>query len=128
MAVLAPPSSPPLPSLPSPSSTSTLSPSLLTRTDIQKHLDTLTIKESSLDSRLNKLITNTQRLTTQLKTLDDLREVVGTIQGEAEHTAREIGAVAQTAERVGAKVRGLDEEQVRFLPSFEAEVGGICGR
>jgi len=39
---------------------------------------------------------------------------VGGIQGEAAHMASEIGAVAETAERVGAKVRGLDEEQVRF--------------
>jgi hypothetical protein len=29
--------------------------------------------------------------------------------------AREIGMVAETAERVGGRVRGLDEEQVRFF-------------
>ncbi|GAA5891294.1 hypothetical protein JCM6882_004648 [Rhodosporidiobolus microsporus] len=87
--------------------------SLVTRQDIERHLSALTAQESSLDARLTQLISSRTRLTSQLKTLDSLREVVGGIQAEAEHMAREIGAVAQTAERVGAKVRGLDEEQSR---------------
>ncbi|GAA5924274.1 hypothetical protein JCM10213_004539 [Rhodosporidiobolus nylandii] len=87
--------------------------SLLTRQDIERHLSALTAQESTLDARLNQLISSQTRLATQLKTLDSLKDVVGGIQGEAEHMAREIGAVAETAERVGAKVRGLDEEQSR---------------
>ncbi|GAA5821216.1 hypothetical protein JCM11251_004517 [Rhodosporidiobolus azoricus] len=97
---------PPLPSRVDPSS-------LHTRQDIERHLVALTAQESTLDARLTQLISSRTRLTSQLRTLDSLREVVGGIQAEAEHMAREIGAVAQTAERVGAKVRGLDEEQSR---------------
>jgi len=109
----------PLPPPPS-SSNPHLSPSkldsatLLTRQDIEQHLSSLTSQESELDSRLSGLISSRTRLTSQLKALESLREVVGGIQGEAAHMASEIGAVAETAERVGAKVRGLDEEQVRF--------------
>lgn len=109
----------PLP-LPPSSSNPHLSPSkldpatLLTRQDIERHLSSLTSQESELDSRLSGLISSRTRLTSQLKALESLREVVGGIQGEAAHMASEIGAVAETAERVGAKVRGLDEEQVRF--------------
>ncbi|GAA5858483.1 hypothetical protein JCM8547_007326 [Rhodosporidiobolus lusitaniae] len=93
--------------------------SLVTRQDIEKHLAALALQESALDQRLTLLISSRTRLTAQLKTLDSLREVVGGIQAEAEHTAREIGAVAQTAERVGAKVRGLDEEQSRVTECIE---------
>ncbi|GAA6000376.1 hypothetical protein JCM10207_007985 [Rhodosporidiobolus poonsookiae] len=93
--------------------------SLLTRHDIERHLSALTAQESTLDTRLTQLISSRTRLTSQLKTLDALREVVGGIQGEAEHMAREVGAVAQTAERVGAKVRGLDQEQSRVKECIE---------
>lgn len=108
----------PLPLLPTPHlSPSHLDPAtLLTRQDIERHLSSLTSQESELDSRLSGLISSRSRLTSQLKALESLREVVGGIQGEAAHMAAEIGAVAETAERVGAKVRGLDEEQVRILP------------
>ncbi|GAA6019251.1 hypothetical protein JCM11491_001290 [Sporobolomyces phaffii] len=92
---------------------------LLTRGDIERHLALLTAQESDLDARLAGLIASTTRLATQLAALESLRPVVGGIQGEAAHMAQEIGAVAETAERVGAKVRGLDEEQSRVKASID---------
>ncbi|GAA5979541.1 hypothetical protein JCM11641_005429 [Rhodosporidiobolus odoratus] len=101
-----PPPPPPPPSKVDPSS-------FVTRLDVERHLSALTAQESTLDARLTQLISSRTRLTDQLATLDSLKQVLGGIQGEAEHMAREIGAVAETAQRVGAKVRGLDEEQSR---------------
>lgn len=89
---------------------------LLTRSQIQYHLHNLSLQESSLDATLSTLINSRSKLTTQLNALDGLRELVEGIQGEAEHMAREVRAVAETAERVGGKVRVLDEEQVGLLP------------
>ncbi|GJN87255.1 hypothetical protein Rhopal_000203-T1 [Rhodotorula paludigena] len=92
---------------------------LVTRDDVERHLSELTAHESSLDARLTALISSRTRLAAQLRALESLREVVGGIQGEAEHTAGEIAAVAETAERVGAKVRGLDQEQSRVKECIE---------
>lgn len=86
---------------------------LTTRSIIEQHLDALTLQEATLDSTLTTLISSRTRLTSQLKTLEGLREVVSGIEDQAEHMAREVGGVAETAERVGGKVRLLDEEQVR---------------
>ena len=86
---------------------------LLTRAQIQAHLSTLTAHESTLDASLTQLIQDRQRLSSQLNALDALSEVVGGIQGEAEGMADSVRIVAETAERVGGKVRVLDEEQVR---------------
>ncbi|GAA5909681.1 Golgi transport complex subunit COG4 [Sporobolomyces salmoneus] len=119
---------PPPPSLPvsSPSASPPLGPpsslsasTLLTRQDIEHHLSLLTAQESTLDERLAGLISSRTRLTSQLKALESLRPVIGGIQGEALQMASEIGAVAETAERVGAKVRGLDEEQSRVKASID---------
>lgn len=109
MAAAVAPSSPPLPAPPSRTDPA----SLLTRQDVERHLSALIAQESNLDARLTQLISSRSRLIHQLKSLASLSEVVGGIQGEAEHMAGEIAAVAETADRVGAKVRGLDEEQVR---------------
>ncbi|TNY17793.1 COG4 transport protein-domain-containing protein [Rhodotorula diobovata] len=79
----------------------------------------LTRADGTLDARLTGLISSRARLAAQLRTLGSLGEVVGGIQGEAEHMAGEIGAVAETAERVGAKVRGLDQEQSRVKECIE---------
>ncbi|GAA5976610.1 hypothetical protein JCM10908_005566 [Rhodotorula pacifica] len=86
---------------------------LATRQDIEQSLAMLSAKESDLDERLAKLIQSRGRLTSQLRALENLRQVVRGISGEAGHMANEVAVVAETAERVGAKVRGLDEEQSR---------------
>lgn len=90
---------------------------LTTRAQIQAHLASLTAHESTLDSSLSRLIQDRQRLSTQLNALDSLSEVVGGIQGEAEGMADSVRNVAETAERVGGKVRVLDEEQVGSSPT-----------
>ncbi|BGP01261.1 Conserved oligomeric Golgi complex subunit 4 [Rhodotorula toruloides] len=116
MAAAVAPSSP---SLPAPQPSRTDPASLLTRQDVERHLSALIAQESSLDARLTQLISSRSRLAHQLKSLASLSEVVGGIQGEAEHMAGEIAAVAETADRVGAKVRGLDEEQSRVKECIE---------
>ncbi|GAA6054222.1 hypothetical protein JCM3770_001399 [Rhodotorula araucariae] len=110
---------PPAPPAVAPSSVDPDPGALLTRADIERTLGALTVKENALDARLAALISSRTRLAAQLRALDSLREVVGGIQGEAAHMAAEIGAVAETAERVGAKVRGLDEEQSRVKECIE---------
>ncbi|GAA5869453.1 hypothetical protein JCM16303_000476 [Sporobolomyces ruberrimus] len=110
----------PLPNAVPPLAPSRLDPaSLLTRQDIERHLSSLTAQESELDARLAGLISSRARLSSHLKALESLRPVVSGIQGESAHMAAEIGAVAETAERVGAKVRGLDEEQSRVKASID---------
>ncbi|BGP23290.1 intra-Golgi transport-related protein [Rhodotorula toruloides] len=116
MAAAVAPSSSSLPAL-RPSRTDPAS--LFTRQDVERHLSALIAQESNLDARLTQLISSRSRLTHQLKSLASLSEVVGGIQGEAEHMAGEIAAVAETADRVGAKVRGLDEEQSRVKECIE---------
>lgn len=90
---------------------------LATRHDIEQRLAQLSARESTLDERLEGLITSRGRLATQLRTLESLRHAVHGIHGEAEHMANEVAHVAESADRVGAKVRTLDEEQVRSLLS-----------
>lgn len=85
--------------------------SLTTRAEIQAHLDSLTLHESHLDSRLSSLISDRQALSTQLNTLQGLSEVVAGITAEADKMSLQVGNVAETAERVGGKVRVLDQEQ-----------------
>ncbi|BGO90102.1 hypothetical protein NBRC10512_004040 [Rhodotorula toruloides] len=116
MAAAVAPSSP---SHPAPQPSRTDPASLLTRQDVERHLSALVAQESNLDARLTQLISSRSRLAHQLKSLASLSEVVGGIQGEAEHMAGEIAAVAETADRVGAKVRGLDEEQSRVKECIE---------
>ncbi|GAA5884900.1 hypothetical protein JCM3774_004482 [Rhodotorula dairenensis] len=87
--------------------------SLATRHDIEESLALLSAKEADLDDRLATLISSRERLASQLGALDNLRHVVRGITAEATHMANEVAVVAETAERVGAKVRGLDEEQSR---------------
>lgn len=117
----------PLPNAVPPLAPSRLDPaSLLTRQDIERHLSSLTAQESELDARLAGLISSRARLSSHLKALESLRPVVSGIQGESAHMAAEIGAVAETAERVGAKVRGLDEEQVRISLSLEFLYSVLC--
>ncbi|BGP30594.1 Golgi transport complex subunit 4 [Rhodotorula toruloides] len=110
---------PSTPLLPAPQPSRTDPASLLTRQDVERHLSALIAQESSLDARLTQLISSRSRLAHQLKSLASLSEVVGGIQGEAEHMAGDIAAVAETADRVGAKVRGLDEEQSRVKECIE---------
>ncbi|GAA5921563.1 hypothetical protein JCM3775_003107 [Rhodotorula graminis] len=92
---------------------------LVTRADVERQLQALTAQEGTLGARLTALISSRARLASQLRTLGSLGDVVGGIHGEAEHMAGEIGAVAQTAQRVGAQVRGLDEEQSRVKECIE---------
>jgi hypothetical protein len=87
---------------------------LATRQDIEQNLAMLSAKESDLDEQLANLIQSRGRLTSQLRALENLRQVVRGISDEAGHMANEVAVVAETADRVGAKVRGLDEEQVRL--------------
>lgn len=87
---------------------------LATRQAIEQNLAILSAKESDLDEQLAKLIQSRARLTSQLRALENLRQVVRGISDEAGHMANEVAVVAETADRVGAKVRGLDEEQVRL--------------
>lgn len=91
---------------------------LTSRSAIESLLTSLTSQESILDSQLTSLISSRHRLTTQLDKLEQLRDVVGGIQDQAEGMRRAVGAVAVTAERVGGKVRVLDEEQVSDLVSL----------
>ena len=94
-----------------------IDPSLLTtRSEILTQLASLSQHESQLDVKLANLISSRTKLSTQLNSLDGLREVINGIQLEAGHMGNEVGKVAETAERVGGKVRVLDEEQVRVLP------------
>lgn len=86
--------------------------SLTTRAQIHAHLDSLTLHESHLDSRLSSLISDRQALSTQLNALQGLSEVVAGITQEADKMSLQVGNVAETAERVGGKVRVLDQEQV----------------
>ncbi|KAI5479668.1 hypothetical protein MNV49_003178 [Pseudohyphozyma bogoriensis] len=92
---------------------------LTTRAEIEEQLTLLTYQESTLDQTLASLISSRQRLASQLSALQGLREVVDGIEGEAEHMAREVRGVAETADRVGGKVRVLDEEQSRVKASIE---------
>jgi hypothetical protein len=92
---------------------------LTSRAQIEAYLASLTLQESALDSTLTSLISSRAQITAQLKTLEGLRGVVGEVQEQAEHMVREVSAIAETAERVGGKVRVLDEEQVRGSSSFD---------
>lgn len=92
---------------------------LTSRSAIELQLATLTAKESLLDSTLTTLISSRSRLTEQLDALAGLREVVSIIQDKAEEMAARVGDVAETAERVGGKVRILDEEQVGRFPLLD---------
>lgn len=87
--------------------------SLTTRAAVQAHLAALNAHEARLDEQLTTLISSRARLSKQLKALQTLREVVQGIEAEAEGLSNEVRLVAETAERVGGKVRVLDEEQVR---------------
>lgn len=99
---------------------------LVTREDIERALSVLASDESRLDSLLASLVaSSTTRLGDQLDRLAQLGPVVDGIGQESRHLADEIRRVAETAERVGAKVRGLDEEQVRQTPPLLSCAGGI---
>ncbi|KAL8286854.1 hypothetical protein RQP46_003860 [Phenoliferia psychrophenolica] len=90
-----------------------------TRAQVEHHLAQLGAHEATLDARLSSLISSRTRLSAQLNALEGLREVVEGIQQEAQHMAHDIRGVAGTAERVGGKVRVLDEEQSRVRASIE---------
>ncbi|KDE05958.1 hypothetical protein MVLG_03644 [Microbotryum lychnidis-dioicae p1A1 Lamole] len=92
---------------------------LTSRSLIEQHLAELTRHESSLDDQLVQLISAKQPLQSQLDRLGSLKEVVHGIQGEASHLCRQVAQVATTAERVGGKVRVLDQEQSRVKEAIE---------
>ncbi|SCV74096.1 BQ2448_6528 [Microbotryum intermedium] len=92
---------------------------LTSRSLIEQHLAELTRHESSLDEQLLQLISTKQPLQAQLDRLGSLKEVVHGIQGEASHLCRQVAQVATTAERVGGKVRILDQEQSRVKEAIE---------
>ncbi|KAM0788201.1 hypothetical protein ACM66B_001360 [Microbotryomycetes sp. NB124-2] len=92
---------------------------LSTRSAIQAQLSSLNAQESQLDGQLSTLINSRARLTRQLKALQHLRHVVEGIEHEAVGLSTEVRAVAETADRVGSKVRLLDEEQSRVKESIE---------
>ncbi|KAK4050105.1 Golgi transport complex subunit 4 [Microbotryomycetes sp. JL201] len=92
---------------------------LTTRSAIQAHLSSLDAQESQLDGQLSTLINSRARLTRQLKALQNLRHVVEGIENEAVGLSSEVGVVAETADRVGGKVRVLDQEQSRVKESIE---------
>ena len=86
---------------------------LLNRQQILSQLSQLTTLESRLDSKLSSLISGQSRLSNSLETLKLLGPVVSGIENESCKLSRNVGQVAETALRVGEKVRGLDREQVR---------------
>ncbi|GAA5946587.1 hypothetical protein JCM3765_000310 [Sporobolomyces pararoseus] len=97
-----------------------ISPSTLTnRQEILTHLSLLESQESKLDSELSLLITTRSKLTNSLETLKSLGPVVSGIENESSILSRQVGKVAETATRVGEKVRGLDREQSRVKESIE---------
>lgn len=103
---------------------------LTTRAEILERLARLETHEAQLDERLSNLISSRTRLDTQLGQLEGLRDAVGGIQVEASHMTREVTGVAETAERVGGKVRLLDEEQVRLCAaemSLYTRLTRLCG-
>ncbi|GAA5988399.1 hypothetical protein JCM5350_005296 [Sporobolomyces pararoseus] len=92
---------------------------LLNRQQILSQLSQLTTLESRLDSKLSSLISGQSRLSNSLETLKLLGPVVSGIENESCKLSRNVGQVAETALRVGEKVRGLDREQGRVKESIE---------
>jgi hypothetical protein len=88
---------------------------LTTKAALLERLSLLATEEAQLDAHLTSLISSRSKLEYQLTRLEGWKSAVGGIEREASEMCREVGEVALTAERVGGKVRVLDEEQVSFM-------------
>lgn len=85
---------------------------LTSRGLIEAQLEQLSFQEAALDQTLSSLIQSRTELGSLLHQLSRLEEVVDPIVTEAVVMADKVADVAETAERVGGKVRVLDQEQV----------------
>ncbi|KIY70035.1 COG4-domain-containing protein [Cylindrobasidium torrendii FP15055 ss-10] len=85
--------------------------------DVLSALSTLQTEHTQLETTLNDLLEDRQPMITSLGRLTALLPSLDDIHGHATVLQRNVDATAQTAERVGQRVRSLDEEMRRIRES-----------
>ncbi len=86
---------------------------LTTLPQILSALSSLESEESELSSSLSALLANQEPILNSLARLQTLLPQIGELQADASTLSHKVSATARTAERVGGRVRTLDEEMRR---------------
>lgn len=97
--------------------------SLSTLAEVLAALSRVEAHEAHLDQELSTVISSRDTLVAQLDSLVALQSTLEAVQVEARQMQQHIGIVAETAERVGGKVRVLDVQQVRRPPHWAGLTG-----
>jgi conserved oligomeric Golgi complex subunit 4 len=82
--------------------------------DVLSTLSSLQSEEAELSNSLGQLLADREPVNTSLSRLDALVSRIEHLHGDANSLAGRVSGTALTAERVGGKVRSLDEEMRRI--------------
>lgn len=87
--------------------------SLTTLPEILSSLSLLESEEAELSSTLRELLANRDPVVSSLSRLHNLLPQLDELRTDAYLLTRKVSVTAETADRIGGKVRGLDEEMRR---------------
>lgn len=93
--------------------------SLTSLNDILSCLSWYQSAEAELSNSLTDLLSNRQSIDDSLHQLQALLPTLDELQFEATNFSTKVSATAQTAERVGGRVRSLDEEMRRVAEAAD---------
>lgn len=86
---------------------------------IQEALHQNAALEASVTAQLSQLLASTEPINTALDRLSGLTPLIGTLQDEARILRTHVSHTATTADRVGSRVKALDEEMRRVRDAAE---------
>lgn len=86
---------------------------------IQEALHQNAALEASVTAQLSQLLASTEPINTSLDRLSGLTPLIGTLQDEAQILRTHVSHTATTADRVGSRVKALDEEMRRVREAAE---------
>lgn len=86
---------------------------------IQEALHQNTALEANVTAQLSRLLTSTEPINASLDRLSGLTPLIGTLQDEARILRTHVSHTATTADRVGSRVKALDEEMRRVREAAE---------
>jgi len=87
--------------------------------DLLASLSALQSREAALSTTLDQLLSNKQTLAASIDRIQSLASYVDELHQESSVLVQNVSVTANTAERVGGKVRILDEEMRRVKDAAE---------
>ena len=87
--------------------------------EIQEALHQNAALEASVTAQLSQLLASTEPINAALDRLSGLTPLIGTLQDEAQILRTHVSHTATTADRVGSRVKALDEEMRRVRDAAE---------